>query len=63
MASPFSRMLIFFNDRGGREMYWERALRAFVERAGRCTLLSTEKPECLQLIKLVANLALISSNF
>ena len=35
MASPFSRMLIFFNDRGGREMYCERALRAFVERAGR----------------------------
>jgi len=28
-------MLIFFNDRGGREMYWERALRAFVEWAGK----------------------------
>ncbi len=63
MVSPFSWMPIFFNDRGGREMYWERALRACVEWAGRWTLLSTEKPECLQLIRLVANLALISSNF
>ena len=63
MASPFSWMLIFLKDRGGREMYWERALRAFVERAGRWRLLSTEKPECLQLIRLVANRALISSNF
>ena len=44
-------------------MYCERALRAFVERAGRGTLLSTEKPECFQLMRLVASLALMSSTF
>ena len=41
-------------------MYWERVSRVLSEYAGIRIEKSTEKPECLQLIKLVANLALIS---
>ena len=63
MASPFSLMLIFFKDSGGRAMYWERASRVLEDPAGMCTEASTLNPECLQLIKLVAILALISCFF
>ena len=31
---PFSSMPIFFRDRGGRAMYWDRASRTRVENAG-----------------------------
>jgi len=41
-------------------MYWERASRVLEDPAGMCTEASTLKPECLQLIRLVAILALIT---
>ena len=68
MASPFSWMLIFFNDRSGgtairREMYCERAFRAWSECDPIRTEQSKEKPECFQLIRLVARLALMSFFF
>ncbi len=61
MASPFFPMLIFFKDKGGRAMYWERASRVLAEPAGIRTVASTLNPECFQAAKLVAILALISS--
>ena len=42
---------------------WERASRALFEKAGILTALSTENPECRQIISLVANSALISFFF
>jgi hypothetical protein len=56
-------MLIFFNDRGGREMYCERALRALSECDPIRTEQSKEKPERFQLMRLVARLALMSFFF
>jgi len=63
VASPFSWMLIFVNDRGGREMYCERALRALSECDPIRTEQLKEKPECFQLMRLVARLALMSFFF
>ena len=61
MASPFSSMLIFFKESGGRAMYCDKASRVLEDPAGMCTEAATLNPECLQLIRLVAILALISS--
>ena len=41
MASPFSTMLIFFKESGGRAMYWERASRVLADPAGMRTEAST----------------------
>jgi len=56
-------VLRLFKDSGGRAMYWERASRVLEDPAWMCTEASTLNPECLQLIRLVAILALISFFF
>ncbi len=50
----------FFKDSGGLAIYCDRASRAFSEYAGIFTLLSTEKPECLQVERFLANLSVLS---
>ena len=44
-------------------MYWDKASRTLIEKAGTRIEWSTEKPECFQLMRLVARWAVMSSFF